>query len=73
MKITLDRTDDDIHIQVERDPMPPERFTALCRLAGDAIGGIVLLGAVRMVGAWVFPWAVGALVAVGLYKIIQSF
>ncbi len=71
MKIRLDRTGDDIHIQVERDPMPPERFTALCKLAGAAIGGVVLLGAVRMIGVWAVAWAVGALVAVGLFKVIQ--
>ncbi len=72
MKITLDRTGDDVHIQVERDPMPPERFTALCRLAGAAIGGAVFLGVVHMVGVWAIPWAVGALVAVGLYKLMKS-
>ncbi len=68
MKITLDRNGDDIHIQVERDALPPERFTALCRLAGAAIGGVVFLRAVHLVGFWVIPWAVGALVAVGLYQ-----
>ncbi len=72
MKITLDRTGDDIHIQVERDPMPPERFKALCRLAGAAIGGTILLVAIHLAGFWVVPWAVGALVAVGLYKLMKS-
>jgi len=38
-----------------------------------AIGGIVLLGAIHMIGVWAVVWAVGALVLVGLYKIMQSF
>ena len=53
--------------------MPPERFSAVCKLAGAAIGGAVLLGAVRMVGIWAIVWAVGALVAVGLYKLLKYF
>ena len=56
--------------EYEREPMPPERFSAVCKLAGAAIGGAVLLGAVRMVGIWAIVWAVGALVAVGLYKLL---
>ncbi len=73
MKIVLDRTGDDVHMEVDRDPMPPERFTALCKLAGGAIGGLSLLLAVRMVGVWALPWAAGALLLVGLYKLIRSF
>lgn len=57
--------------EFENQPMPPERFNALCKLAGSAIGGTVLLGAIHLVGFWAIPWAVGALVAVGLYKIEQ--
>lgn len=56
--------------EFERKPMPPERFEAVCRLTGFAIGGAVLLGAVHMVGFWAIPWAVGALVATGLYKLM---
>ncbi len=59
--------------EYEREPMPPERFSAVCKLAGAAIGGAVLLGAVRMVGIWAIVWAVGALVAVGLYKLLKYF
>ena len=59
--------------EYEREPMPPERFSAVCKLAGAAIGGSVLLGAVRMVGIWAIVWAVGALVAVGLYKLLKYF
>ncbi len=72
MKITLDRTRDDVHMEVERDPMPPERFKAVCGLVGAAIGGAVLLGAVHLVGFWAIPWAAGALVAVGLYKLMMK-
>ena len=71
MKITIDRKDDDVHMVVERDPMPPERFKAVCKLTGATIGGAVLLCAVHMVGVWAIAWAVGALVAVGLYKLMQ--
>jgi len=73
MKITINRTGDDVHMEVERTPLPPERFTTLCKLTGDAIGGIVLLGAIRMIGVWAVVWAVGALLLVGLYKVMQSF
>lgn len=59
--------------EYERELMHPERFSAVCKLAGAAIGGAVLLGAVRMVGIWAIVWAVGALVAVGLYKLLKYF
>ena len=71
MKIRLDV--DNRSFEYEREPMPPERFTAVCKLARAAIGGAVLLGAVRMVGIWAIVWAVGALVAVGLYKLLKYF
>lgn len=60
-------------LEFERRPMPPERFAAVCKLAGAAIGGVVLAALVYMVGIWAIPWAVGALVLVGLYKIIPKF
>ncbi len=56
----------------EHRPMPEGRFRALCCLALVAIAGGVLLGAVRMVGIWAIVWAVGALVAVGFYKMAQN-
>jgi amino acid permease len=62
----------DRSVEFERQPMPPERFNALCKLAGAAIGGGVLLVAVRMVGIWAIVWAVGALVLVGLYRLIRG-
>lgn len=69
MKIKLDV--DSRVLEYERDPMSPERFSTVCKLVGAAIGGAVLLGAIHMVGFWAIPWAVGALVAVGLYKISE--
>ena len=71
MKIKIDI--DGRHLEYETDPMPPERFKAVCKLVGAAIGGVVLLCAVHMVGVWGLVWAVGALVAVGLYKIMKDF
>ena len=58
----------DRSIEFERQPMPPERFSALCKLAGAVIGGAVLVTLVRMVGTWAIAWAVEALVLVGLGK-----
>ena len=49
----------------EREPMPTDRFWAVCGL-------IALQGAVHAVGVLAIAWAVGALVAVGAYKLIQS-
>ena len=62
----------DRSIEFEHHPMPPERFTALTKLAGAVIGGAVLVALVHMVGIWAIAWVVGALVLVGVYKIIQS-
>ena len=72
MKITIDRNGDDVHIEVEREPMPESRFRALYTLLLAAIGGVVLLGAIRMIGAWAIAWSVGALVLVGIYRIIPK-
>lgn len=63
----------DRSIEFERQPMPPERFTALCKLAGAAIGGLVLLGLVHMTGVMSIVLEVVALLLVGLYKIIPKF
>lgn len=72
MKITIDRNGDDIHMTVDREPMTPERFKVMCKLAGAAIGGAVLLGAIHMVGFWAIPCGMGALVAVGLYRLMKD-
>ena len=66
MKITWKHGDRSI--EFERQPIPQERFAALCKLAGAVIGGVVLLVAVHEVGIWAIAWAVGALVLVGLGK-----
>lgn len=58
MKIKLDI--ENRAIEYEREPMPPERFNALCKLVKAAIGGVVLLVGVHMVGTWAIG---GALVA----------
>ena len=58
--------------EFERQPMSPERFNALCKLARAAIGGGVLLGLVHMLGVWGLVWPVGTLAMYGIYKIIQS-
>lgn len=58
----------DRSVEFERQPMPPERFNALCKLAGAAIGGGVLLGAVYMVGFRAIAAAVVCLILVGLGK-----
>lgn len=71
MKIRLDV--DNRHFEYETEPMSEDRFNALCKLAGAAIGGAVLLGAIHMVGFWAVPWAVGALVAVGVYKLAKNY
>ena len=54
----------DRSVEFERQPMPPERFNALCKLAG----GGMLLGAVRMVGFRAIVAAVVCLILVGLGK-----
>ena len=40
MKIKLDI--ENRAIECEREPMPPERFNAVCKLAGAAIGGALV-------------------------------
>ncbi len=54
----------DRSVEFEHQPMPPERFNALCKLAG----GGMLLGAVRMVGFRAIVAAVVCLILVGLGK-----
>ena len=59
-------------IEFERQPMPQERFTALCKLAGGVIGGAVLLALVRMLDVWGLVWTIGALVLVEFYKAFKN-
>ena len=56
----------------DREPMPPERFKAVCKLVGVAICGAVLLGAIHMVGVWAIVGAVCAQILYGLYQIFQN-
>ncbi len=62
----------DIVFECERDPMPEGRFRALCSLAGAAIAGGVLLGAIALVGFWAIPWVVGALAMVWIVTVISK-
>lgn len=56
--------------EFERQPMPPERFSVLAKLAGAVIGGVVLLAAVHEVGTWAIAWAAGVGLAVGFGKLM---
>ena len=70
MKITTDRSGDVTHTTIELVPMSQKRFEAVCNLVGLAIGGAVLLGAIALVGFWAIPWAVGADVLTGVYRLL---
>lgn len=70
MKVKCKRGD--CSIEFERQPMPPERFNALCKLAGGAISGAVLLALVHMLDVWGLVYPIGALVLVGLYKLLKK-
>lgn len=69
MKIKLDI--ENRSIECEREPMPPERFSAVCKLAGGAIGGVVLLVGIHMVGTWAIGGALVALLFYGLYHLFD--
>ena len=56
--------------EFERRPMEIGRFTVLCKLAGAAVGGAVLVALVHMLGVWGIVWPVGVLVLIGLYKLM---
>ena len=70
MKITWkhgDRT-----LELENQPMEPERFNVLCKLAGAAIGGVVLVAIVHMLGLFGLIWSLAGLAAYGGYKLIKG-
>lgn len=67
MKITWRHGDRSIEFECK--PVPEGRFRALCKLAWGAIGGVVLLMAVRMVGLSAVVAAVVALALVGLGRL----
>lgn len=58
--------------EYERTPMKEERFFALCKLVGLAIGGIVLLGLTQLVGTWAVGGAVAAYVLTGVYRLMKD-
>ena len=58
MKITIDRNGDDVHMEVERHPMPESRFRALCILLLATIGGAVWVAVTAIAGFWAFVWGV---------------
>lgn len=62
----------DRSIEFEHQPMPPEQFSAVCKLAGAAICGAVLVALVHMLDVQGLAWAVGALVLVGVYKLVKE-
>lgn len=70
MKIKLRHGD--TFFEFERHPMPPERFNALCKLAGAAIGGVVLLVSIHMIGVWAVAWAAGILLMYGFYQLFRE-
>ena len=71
MKIRL-KVGEDV-FEAETTPIPPERFKIVCRLVSAAIGGVVLLGAIHMVGTSAVIGAAGMLFLVGLYKLMKDF
>lgn len=69
MKIKLDI--ENRSVEYEREPMPPERFNALYKLVKAAIGGVVLLVGVHMVGTWAIGGALAALLFYGFYQLLK--
>lgn len=69
MKIKLDI--ENRAIEYEREPMPPERFNALCKLVKAAIGSVVLLVGIHMVGVWAIGGALAAMMFYGLYHMME--
>ncbi len=70
MKVRLERNG--IVFEYEKAPLPPERFRAVCRLAGVLIAGVVFLTALRLVGVAAVFGALGALLMVGLYNLAKE-
>lgn len=70
MRIRLERNG--TLFELERRPMEIGRFALLCRLAGAAIGGAVLVALVHMLGLWGLIWSLVGLVLVGVYRLIRG-
>lgn len=50
MKIRFERGD--TAFEVEKDPMPPERFKTVCALAGAAVYAGLVIGVAALCGGW---------------------
>ena len=50
MKIRFERGD--TAFEVEKDPMPPERFKVVCALAGAGIYAGMVIGVAALCGGW---------------------
>ncbi len=59
----------DRSIEFERQPLPPERFAALCKLAALMVVGTVLLALVHMLDIW---GLVLTLAGMALYKLVRE-
>lgn len=70
MRIRIERND--TVFEFERKPLSEGRFRALCKLAGAAISGAVLLIAIHFAGVWAIAGALGALLLYGFYKMTQD-
>ena len=62
----------DSYLEIERRPLSKKRFKCVCRLAGAAIGGAVLVALVHMLGLWGLLWPLAGMVLVGLYRLLSG-
>lgn len=69
MKIKLDI--ENRAIEYEREPMPPERFNAVCKLVKAAIGGVVLLVGIHVADVWAIGGALVAMLLYGFYHLMD--
>lgn len=61
-----------IRIYQQHPDWSKEQCNALCKLAGGAIGGVVLLASIHMIGAWAVAWAAGMLLMYGFYRLFRE-
>lgn len=64
MKIRFERGD--TTFEVEKDPMPPERFKAVCALAGAAVYAGLVIGVAALCGGWGVVAVMGLTVVLAL-------
>lgn len=72
MKITLYKIGASYMLTVEKPPMAPARFNAVCALAMTAITGAVFVATVYVVGFWAVPWGVGLIGFGALLRVIKE-